>query len=306
MISDKWIDDTLHKAKEVASDLQPWQDYFESKARELKTILRFSGCADVDSVLEIGCGNGFTALLLSEMAKRVEAFDLPIKDPVSHSMGIASAGELVKRLNIKNVHVSGGSAETLPFKDGSFRLIFSEYALQYVKDKDRALAEMRRVLADDGRIIVVVPNFMERVFAPIMKYKYAAKRILSRIFKPTPVKAPSGAQNGDDRTRGVRATDKFAALIDQLLLRPDGAYKSFMEEMSRHTPNSWKKLFERNGFKVVSTFSTQILPLGVFDILGFPVMRYLSRKSDALNKRMGNIPIIKNFGCSLGLVIVKG
>lgn len=306
MISNKWIDATLNRAKEVASDLQPWQDYFESKARELKTILRFSGCADVDSVLEIGCGNGFTSLLLSEKAKTVEAFDLPIKDPISHSMGIEVAGELIKRLSIKNVHVSGGSAETLPFKDGSFRLIFSEYALQYVKDKDRALVEMRRVLADDGRIVVVVPNFMERVFAPIMKYKYVAKRILSRIAKSASVKSVSGTQSGVDRPQGIRETDKFAALRDQLLLRPDGAYKSFMEEMFKHTPNSWKKLFERNGFKVVSTFSTQILPMGIFDILGFPVMRYLSRKSDTLNKRMGNMPLIKNFGCSLGLVIVKG
>ncbi|MCX5677984.1 MAG: class I SAM-dependent methyltransferase [Candidatus Omnitrophica bacterium] len=306
MISDKWIDDTLYKAKAEASDLQPWHDYFESKARELRTILRFSGCGDADSVLEIGCGNGFTALLLSEKAKRVEAFDLPLKDPVSHSMGIGAANELVKRLNSINVHVTGGSAETLPFKDGSFRLIFSEYALQYVKNKDKALMEMHRVLTDDGRIIMVVPNFMERVFSPIMKYKYAAQRILSRIFKSGHAKAVSAAQGGAGCPQSACAQDKLAALRDQLLLRPDGAYKSFMEEMFRHTPGSWKKLFERNGFKVVNTFSTQILPLGVFDILGTSVVRFLSHRSHYLNDRLGGLPLIKNIGYSIGLVIEKG
>lgn len=310
MISDKWIDDTLGKAKEAASDLQPWQDYFESKARELKTILHFCGCGhadgDTDSILEVGCGNGFTASLLAEKAKRVEAFDLPLKDPVSHSMGIEVADELVKRLDIGNVHVVGGSVEKLPFEDKTFQLIFSEYALQYVKNKDDAVTEMYRVLDDGGRIIMVVPNFMERVYAPIMKCKYIMQRILAHIFRTGPAKAALKREGGVEHQQVAAVPDKLAAFRDQLLLRPDGAYKSFIEEMFKHTPDSWGKLFERNGFRVASTFSTQLLPLGIFDILGPSVMRYLSRRSYGLNRRLGNLPILKDIGCSFGMVIMKG
>jgi hypothetical protein len=94
-------------------------------------------------------------------------------------------------------------------------------------------------------------------------------------------------------------------VADQLLLRPDGAYKSFSEEMLSHTPVSWKRLFERRGFKVVNTFSTQILPLGVFDLLGAPAMRLISRTSHRLNTMLGNTPGIKSVGYSVGLVIMK-
>lgn len=301
MISDRWIDGMLAKAIATAGDLQPWQDYFEAKAMELKTILRLSGWRDAETILEIGCGNAFTSSLLSENAKMVEAFDLPSKDPVSHSPGIGSAREYLRRMGVMNVRVVAGSAEALPFEDKAFGLIFSEYALQYVANKGKALSEMRRVLRDDGAIIIVVPNFMERVFAPVMKFKYLAERLISRMIRSSSTQAETAPVAGAKGQKGKRT-----ALLEHILLRPDGAYGSFAEEMSRHRAGSWTRLFEEKGFKVSGTFSTQILPVGIFDILGPSAVRLLSRQLHRLNMNLGDKPVIKHIGFSFGMIIVKG
>jgi SAM-dependent methyltransferase len=176
-----WIDDALRQAKESAFDLQPWPDYFEFKAEELKTILDYYEFSDADSILEIGCGNGFTSYLLSKKAGRVEALDLPDMDPSSHSIGIFTAEKLAENMRVDNMGVAGGSVMDMPYKSGSFDVVFSQYMLQYVRDKRKALSEMRRVLADDGVMVTIVPNFTERILVPIIKCEYVAGRLLAHL-----------------------------------------------------------------------------------------------------------------------------
>lgn len=298
-IKENYEEDILIKADERAGDLEPWPNYFESKTREFKTILNFYKFTNLESILEIGCGNGFTASLLSKRAEQVVAFDLPVKDAVSHSIGIDIAKELIHRLGIENISLIGGSAEDLPFPDNCFNLIFSEYMLHYVKKKDKALKEIRRVLHPDGTTVTLVPNFVERLVAPLAKYEYILKRLLCRIARREGFgKSDFYASNSDNRSI-------FKTLDYWLLLRSDGAYKSFMEEVFRHTLGSWRRLFQKNGFKVIKTFSTELLPLGLFSILGPSVTRFISRKAHILNNAFGNMPLVKHIGYSLGLVCRK-
>lgn len=298
-IKENYEDNLLIKANERAGDLEPWSNYFESKTREFKTILNFYKFTNLESILEIGCGNGFTASLLSERAEQIVAFDLPVKNAVSHSIGIDTAKELIHRLGIENISVISGSAEDLPFPDNCFNLIFSEYMLHYVKKKDKALKEMHRVLHPNGAVVTIVPNFVERLVAPLAKYEYILKRLLCRIGQKKGFgKANPYASNSDDRSI-------LRILDDWLLLRPDGSYKSFMEEMFKHTPDSWRRLFQKNGFKIIETFSTELLPLGLFSILGPSVTRFISKKAHILNNVFGNTPLIKHIGYSLGLVCQK-
>jgi len=253
-------------------------------------------------LLEIGCGNGFTASLLSGRARRVMALDLPLKDPASHSVGIKAAGELTKRLGVKNMGIIGASAEALPFPNGSFDIVLSEYALHYVKRPDMALKEIHRVLNDKGTFIAVVPNFTERVFAPLIKYEYLAKRALLFGFRP---KKRRMAECRPDSALLPGLKEKMGGLADWLGLKPDGAYKSFTEELLRHRPSSWKQLFSANGFKVVNMFSVQLLPAGLFDILGSAAGRLMARAMNGLNYFVGNSPIAKRAAYSLGIAAVK-
>lgn len=299
---DGHIEAILKRANDVAGDLQPWSNYFESKADELRTILNFYSMRNGGNVLEAGCGNGFTASLLAGRAKRVIAFDLPLEDPISHSIGIRTAGELKGRLGIENMGVIGGSVEEFPFPNGSFDIILLGYVLHYVKKRDKALREMQRVLDDKGALIAVVPNFTERLFAPFIKYEYLIKRALSYTLKHQKPKTQSRLDGGScpDRSR-----NKINSLTNWLLLKPDGAYKSFMEELWEHRPSSWKSLFAANGFKVVNIFSVQLLPLGLFGIFGRTAGRFIAQTAYKLNCLVGNSIIAKRIAYSLGIVAIK-
>lgn len=301
------IAQVLGASKSLAGDLQPWPDYFDTKAREYKTIMHFFEIGNPDSTLEIGCGNGFTSILLAGRSRNVKAFDLPSRSSKSHSLGIELACELVQRLGIKNVDVVGGSAEDLPFEDDSFDLVFSEYMLQYVPDKDKALSEVKRVLKSSGIAVTVVPNYLERAFAPVIKFEYLLGRMLSRVIETARVM--SGVS---DKAKGERLIEPLSkergssgSLLDYILLRPDGAYDSFMEEMLRHRPSSWRKLFEKNGLRVAGTFATQMLPLGMFKMMGPQAVRFVANRTYLLNNALGNLPVLKHMGYTLALVATK-
>lgn len=299
--------DILARAKAVAADLEPWPDYFEFKTSELDTILSFHDFAGRGSILEIGCGNGYTAALLSATAGKVVAFDLPAAGKKSHSVGIEAARRLVERLGTANIEVVGGSVEQLPFEDNSFDAVFSEYMLHYVKDRSSAVKEMRRVLKKGGVAITVVPNFTERLFAPLIKYEYLVNHALSRIRRCAVAAGPRKTEDGGaaGRHHGRPSADLTGLIDNYLVLRPDGAYKSFAEELWSHRVAAWSGLFDSNGFKVTKTFSTQLLPMGVFDILGRPAVKFISGYIHRINKALGDKPIIKNAGYSLGLVARK-
>ena len=298
--SDGAMADIVTLAETRAGDLQPWPDYYRSKLREYETVSRYFARRDLGSVLEIGCGNGFTSYLLAARAHRTVAFDLPLRNTASHSAGVDAAGEFLRRVGSGNVSVVGGTAEELPFSDGSFDVVFSEYALQYIREKDRALREVRRVLKPGGTFVAVVPNFMERVYAPIGRLKYLAKRCITRaVHANRRVDSCSTVRRKEGEPSPARAWHEW------LLLGPDGAYRSFREELMRHTPNSWRRLFERNGFIITSMFSTELFPLGLFDMFGGTVRRYISKKTQAVNALFGGAPLIKRIGCSLCLISKK-
>lgn len=94
-------------------------------------------------VLEIGCGTGQLAAALAERAAaRVWAVD-----PEPRMLAIAR--DRVPR----TVGLREGNAEELPFRDGWFERAAMRLVLHLV-DRHRALAEARRVLAPDGRLVV--------------------------------------------------------------------------------------------------------------------------------------------------------
>jgi len=55
-----------------------------------------------------------------------------------------------------------GNAEQLPYSDNSFDLVRSQFALMLVDNKRAAFAEMRRVTAKNGRVLVSVWQGLDR------------------------------------------------------------------------------------------------------------------------------------------------
>lgn len=103
----------------------------------------------LDSVLDVGCGDGRLLHVLARRARRAVGVDLHL--------------EPLRRLKVRSV---AGSAVQLPFRDCTFDLVLATEILEHLFPQDRqlAIAEMRRVSRE--LILISVPyreNLLEEV-----------------------------------------------------------------------------------------------------------------------------------------------
>ncbi len=100
-----------------------------------------------ETVLDIGCGAGvdtFVAAILVGPEGRVTGMDL-IPEMVDR------ARTNLKKTSLKNVTFREGSAEQLPFPEGTFDIVLSNGVFNLIPDKAKALREVFRVLKPSGR-----------------------------------------------------------------------------------------------------------------------------------------------------------
>lgn len=109
-------------------------------------VLRISGieAASADRVLDVGCGNG---IYLRQLQTRGVA---AVGCDVSFGMLVAAR----KATDSRQILVLT-DAQALPFADSSFDVILAPHMLYHVPDRQRALAELRRVLRPGGRLVAV-------------------------------------------------------------------------------------------------------------------------------------------------------
>lgn len=104
-----------------------------------------------DSVLDVACGTGIVA---RRAAHRVGEQGSVVGVDINEGM-LAVAEETAAGVR-PSIEWRQADAADLPFSDGSFDVVFCQQALQYFPDQVAALAEMRRVLSPDGRMVLSV------------------------------------------------------------------------------------------------------------------------------------------------------
>ena len=153
----------------MTSDAEKWQ--LEGTAPELyerylvptvtlpwaEDLVERVGVSRGDGVLDVACGTGAVARVV---AGRVGAGGRVVGLDVNAGMlAVARSGPWTESGGIEWVE---GSALALPFDDGEFGIVVCQLGLQFVDDPLRALREMRRVLADSGRMGVSVYTSIDR------------------------------------------------------------------------------------------------------------------------------------------------
>lgn len=99
-----------------------------------------------ERLLDVGCGTGVAARYAVEFLgpdDAVAAIDLNA-GMIAHARTLDTVGA---------VDWHEGDIMALPFTDEAFDIIVGNQVLQFLPDRADALAEMRRVLADDGRAV---------------------------------------------------------------------------------------------------------------------------------------------------------
>ena len=103
---------------------------------------------DFQSCLDVGCGTGN---LLSRLGKQRQSAKL---------FGIDLSEEMIKVARAKlrdKADLRVADSERLPFEAGKFDLITCTYSFHHYPNPIAVLTEMRRVLADGGKLILVDP-----------------------------------------------------------------------------------------------------------------------------------------------------
>jgi ubiquinone/menaquinone biosynthesis C-methylase UbiE len=100
-----------------------------------------------DRVLDVGIGTGLLAEYGSSIAADYVGVD------VSPAM-LGRAARKIVVMEMANVALRFGRADSLPFEDGSFDVVISSFMLPHIARDQRTavLAEMRRVLTPGGRL----------------------------------------------------------------------------------------------------------------------------------------------------------
>lgn len=139
--------------EEQAQQKGDMDDYWAKGFHQSLLIHRIDGLlSDVSDkkVLDIGCGDGRTAVSLSKKGNRV--------------FGIDISRTRLLRAKEKVYSISDGSyfiqsyAETIPFKDSSFDLIVCTEVLEHVMDDVALIKNISLTLKDGGIAIISIPT----------------------------------------------------------------------------------------------------------------------------------------------------
>jgi ubiquinone/menaquinone biosynthesis C-methylase UbiE len=114
--------------------------------RNARQANEIAGVGADDHVIDIGCGPGNAARRAARRGARVTGVD-----PSQAMLRVARA---VSRGNAGIVWAEG-SAEAIPVPDGAATLVWSLATVHHWRDVTRGLAEVLRVLAPGGRLLVV-------------------------------------------------------------------------------------------------------------------------------------------------------
>ena len=113
-------------------------------------------------LLEIGPGPGtFTFAAARKVGEAGRVFAIDIQDPI-----ITLLNNKIKERDVSNIYAEQASAYELPYQDKYFDRVYMVTVLGEIPDKQRALAEFRRVLKDEGRLavgeIILDPDYPRR------------------------------------------------------------------------------------------------------------------------------------------------
>lgn len=139
-------------------------------------------CGD-ERVLDVGCGTG---MLLNGAAARLDRGG----SALGIDLWVAHGGGGTPRLLLRNARAEGVAARVrfqevdareMPFDDGSFDVVLSSWALHHIargrEDFDAAAAEMLRVLAPGGTMVILDTAHMIEAIAGRMERAGLATRI---------------------------------------------------------------------------------------------------------------------------------
>jgi SAM-dependent methyltransferase len=204
----------------------------KQRRREFAAVFDHVPAGALGEMLEIGSGDGFVASMLAPLGKT-----LVTTEP---TRGRASHGRELPRLRC--------SATDLPFSDASFDFIFSSSVLEHVRERERALGELRRCLKPGGLMIHLMPSTTWKLLQLFLYYPHIALSGIEAIgpSHQLPAGEPS-TDNWHDPTTKLTWWQEFRRGV---FPQVHGEYPGHMRELIGFRAKAWRRAFEGAGFEV--------------------------------------------------------
>ena len=113
----------------------------------LNLLVAAAGAGRDDTVLDVACGPGLVVSAFARVVRHATGIDL------TPAM-LARAAAVAAERGLTNVSWQVGDVQSLPYADASFSIVSSRFAFHHMPDPGAVLAEMRRVCAPGGRVVL--------------------------------------------------------------------------------------------------------------------------------------------------------
>ncbi len=226
-----------------------WRESLE-RIRSKEIDIAFDGYGEkaFANALELGAGSGFQSQLLIRYAGRLVATELNVE-----RLGTAPH---------EGVEYVVCDAERVgeSFPPHSFDLVFSSNVFEHLPSPATALAGVRAVLAEDGVVVLIMPNSLWKLFSLLGFYPNAC-RLLMRAFREGRLQMlwdryVSRAPGVDDRAlkrkgNNLKEVSRRSDRSGVFYPEPHGAYPTHMAEFAAFSKRNWERKFVDAGFDVV-------------------------------------------------------
>ena len=113
--------------------------------------LKLVNIQDGWTILDVGCGGGFTIRRLLKRSKDAQVYGIDISEE-----SVAKAKKVNAEVLDKQVFVTQGSAEKLPYENEKFDLVTAVETVYFWPNLPNCLQEVRRVLKPGGKFAILV------------------------------------------------------------------------------------------------------------------------------------------------------
>lgn len=188
-------------------------------------LVRFAGITPGTRVLDVGCGTGVVAITAARLGARVDAIDL-----TPQLIERARENALIARVEIQFLEAD---AEELPFRDGEFDIVVSQFAHMFAPRPEVAIAQMLRVLRPGGTIAF-------STWPPELLVG-RTMQLASRYMPPPPPGIPSPILWGDPQI----VTQRLGSAVADIVFDRDSIFVPAL------TPQHFRMVIERSAGPII-------------------------------------------------------
>lgn len=126
-------------------------EHLQQQIRDMEWAAIVDEIPHKSSFLDVGCGAGY-AMYKAKTEKECSIYGID-PDPGGHGVG-----RFFGQFPTETISIHKGFAEELPFETNTVDVVYSSHVLEHVNDEQLALQEMKRVLKEDGVVIIGMPT----------------------------------------------------------------------------------------------------------------------------------------------------